>query len=242
LEETEMKNDAKWIAPILLLVAACLSGNGCATTKQARSVTPQKGEASVVGDDIALLQEGKDDQPLLIYETSSANWSGYSKVIIMPVKFAKPEGASASDLEDLQALTDRMHAALLHELGQVLEVVTEPGPGALRVETTLYDAQQKQAAGNLISGVLPVGFVVNGIVAAARGKSLFVGELSEEMKITDATSGKLIAEAVDRRVGRKYQSAEFTTWGEAYDAIDYWAKRVHSAICKRKGVTKCPDA
>jgi len=25
-------------------------------------------------------------------------------VIIMPVKFAKPQGASASDLEDLQAL------------------------------------------------------------------------------------------------------------------------------------------
>ena len=237
-----MKNDAKWIAPILLLVAACLSGNGCATTKQARSVTPQKGEASVVGDDIALLQKGKDDQPLLIYETSSANWSGYSKVIIMPVKFAKPDGASASDLEDLQALTDRMHAALVHELGQVLEVVTEAGPGALRLETSLYDAQKKQTAGNLISGVLPVGFVVNGIVAAARGKSLFVGELSEEMKITDAMSGKLIAEAVDRRVGRKYQSAEFTTWGEAYDAIDYWAKRVHSAICKRRGMTECPRA
>jgi hypothetical protein len=67
-------------------------------------------------------------------------------VIIMPVKFAKPQGASASDLEDLQALTDRMHAALVHELGQVLEVVTEPGPGALRVETSLYDAQKKQTA------------------------------------------------------------------------------------------------
>jgi len=68
-----MKNDAKWIAPILGLAAVFLSGNGCATTKQARSVTPQKGEASVVGDDIALLQEGKDDQPLLIYETAFAN-------------------------------------------------------------------------------------------------------------------------------------------------------------------------
>ena len=68
-----MKDDAKLISPILGLVAACLSGNACATTKQARRVTPQKGEASVVGDDIALLQESKDDQPLLIYETAFAN-------------------------------------------------------------------------------------------------------------------------------------------------------------------------
>jgi Protein of unknown function (DUF3313) len=235
-----MKNDATWITPVLGLVAACLVGNGCATSKQARSVTPEKGEASVLGDDGALLQEGKDGQPLLIYESSSANWSGYSKVIIMPVKFAKPEGASANDLQDLQTLTDSMQAALVRELGQILEIVTEPGPGTLRVETSLYDAQKKKTAGNLISGVLPVGALVNGIVVAARGKSLFVGELSEEMKITEAMSGKLIAEAVDRRVGRKYQSAEFTTWGEAHDAIEYWAKSAHSAICKRKGMTECP--
>jgi hypothetical protein len=229
------------IKPIVPLFAVVILGAGCATTKQARSVEPPKGDASLLGEDRALLQKGTENQPLLRYENPAADWSSYTKAIVTPARFEKPEGASASDLEDLQKLTDAMYAVLVEQLGHVVEIVTEPGPGTLRIDAAIYDAQKKQTGLNLISGALPVGIAVNAVVVAARGKSLAVGELSGEMKITDTMTGELIAAAVDRRVGRKYQSAAFQSWGEAYDAMEYWAKQTRHAICTRKGMADCPE-
>ena len=122
-------------------------------------------EGSVLGADGApLLQEGKNDEPLLRY----ANWSGYTKATIMPVKFEKPEGASQDEVADLQKLADSMHAALARDLGQYLEIATEPGPDTLRVEATIYDAQKKNTVLNAFTGIFPVGIVVNAAVRSSR--------------------------------------------------------------------------
>lgn len=226
----------------MVAMAACLLAAGCSTTKQARSVTPsEKGDAAILGDYGALLQEGKDDQALLRYENPATNWSQYTKAIIEPVKFEKPEDASAGDLEDLQKLADASHGLLIQEMGQVLEIVKEPGPGTLKVESAIYNAQKKRAVMNFISGVMPIGMGINAIAVAIRGKPLSVGELSGEMKVTDAATGQLVLVAVDRRVGRKYQSAEFKSLGEAYDAIEYWAKRARFVTCERKGLPDCQE-
>ncbi len=230
------------ISSLMVAMAACLLAAGCSTTKQARSVTPaEKGDAAILGDYGSLLQEGKDDESLLRYENPAVDWSKYTKAIIAPVKFEKPEDASPGDLEDLQKLADASQGLLIQEMGQVLEIVKEPGPGTFMVESALYNAQKKRTAMNFISGVMPIGMAVNLVTVAIRGKPLSVGELSGEMKVTDASTGQLVLAAVDRRVGRKYQPAEFKYWGEAYDAIEYWAKRARYVTCVRKGLPDCQE-
>jgi hypothetical protein len=236
-----MHVQARRIVLAVGLFAAGVSGVGCATTKQARDVTPDTGGAAILrGDEIALLQKNNVDGPLLKYKNPAARWSGYTKAIVMPVKFEKPEGASEEDLQNLQKMADTMHGFLAEQVAHVLEIVTEPGPDTLRIESVIYDAQNKKTALNFITGVFPVGVLVNLVVTAARGKPTFVGELSGELTITDATSGELLAANVDRRVGRKYQSAEFSGSGEAYDATEFWAKQTRYDICQWKAMTDCP--
>jgi len=190
--------------------------------------------------DPSAFQQGQGDQPR--YENPSAEWSSYTKAIIMPTRFRAPEGASESELVALESLNDCLHAVLVQELGQVLEIVTEPGPGTLRIEASVFDGGRKLSGISVMSARLPEGAAVSAVAASASAKPLSVRELNGEMKITDAVSGDLIADGVDRRVGRKDQSASLKTWGEAYDAIQSWARETRSAICKRKGMANCPDA
>jgi hypothetical protein len=210
------------------------------TTKQARKVTPaETGDAAILGDYGALLKKGTGDEALLTYKNPNANWRGYNKLIIMPVKFEKPDKASESDLADLQKLADNAFLLMNQELGQDIAIVAEPGPDTLRVEMALYNAQKKRTAMNFISGVMPIGMAINVLAVGARGKPLGVGELSGEMKVTDAASGEILAAAVDRRVGRKYQSAQFKSWGEANDAIVYWSKRSRFVLCELRAMPPC---
>ena len=189
-------------------LTACLFGVGCSTTKQARSVTPaESGEAAILGDYGPLLQKGEGDEALLRYETPGVAWPDYTKAIVMPVKFEKSEKLQSDSLEDLQKLADASYVLLVGELGQVFEIVIEPDANTLRVEAAFYGAQKKKTVLNVISGVIPIGVGLNVIAVGLRGKPLSVGELSGEMKITDASSGGLLLAGVDRRVGRKYQSA-----------------------------------
>jgi hypothetical protein len=76
------KGHTRWNSNITGVLAVSLSSVGCVTMKQARSVTPAKGEASVVSDD-ALLRQGKGDEPLRTYRNPAANctpsdWRGSS--------------------------------------------------------------------------------------------------------------------------------------------------------------------
>lgn len=237
-EERNMKTTRIFALSLTMTVGFLEAG--CATTKQARNVTPQtEGDSAVLGDYGALLQKGTGDEALLTYKNPAANWPAYTKIIIMPVKFQKPEKASEDELNDLQTLANNAQGLMNQQLGQDVQIVTEPGPNTLRMELALYNAGKKRVVMNFISGVAPIGMATNLAVGAARGKVLGVGELSAEMKVTDASTAELLAAAVDRRVGRKYQAAQFESWGEANDAIDYWAKRTRYVLCNLRAMPAC---
>ena len=53
----------------------------------------------------------------------------------------------------------------------------------------------------------------------------FVGSAEAEMKATDSVRGDLLAEAVDQRAGGMgLKSAASFQWGDAQNAMDYWAQ------------------
>jgi len=117
--------------------------------------------------------------------------------------------------------------------------VPSPEAGALKVETAIYEADKSSPTMDFISTVMPIGLAVSIVKSAATGKPLNVGEISGEMKITDATTGQLIGAAVDRRVGGKSFSGMFTSWDDANQAMEYWAKKLRYALCTGRGNTAC---
>ena len=213
-------------------VVVSVLGSGCSTTKQARSVeAPEKGRSAILADYKSLLEKGKDDEALLIYIKKDVDWNSYTKAQILPVIFNKPEGWRGGDLEELQKLANYCHGKLQEEIGKDVQIVADPGPNTGVVQVAVFNPERELVAANLITGVMPIGIVVSGAAAEIEGKNMTTGELSAELKVVDGVSNELLAAAVDRRVGRKYQAMMFKTWGEAYAACDFWAKQTRYRLC-----------
>jgi Protein of unknown function (DUF3313) len=66
-------------------------------------------------------------------------------------------------------------------------------------------------------------------IVKVRGQHLliFAGSAEAAFKATDSSTGQLLAESVDKRVGgMAVSSAAQVQWGDAQNAMDYWAQRI----------------
>jgi hypothetical protein len=208
---------------------------GCAQTKQARSVE----ESGYLGSDIyQKLQDGKEGQALKVYRNEQVDIASYRNVIIDNVYIQKPDNASPEDIALLQTLANNFHAYLTQELKKQYTVVPVPDPSTIRFQAGLFNPEKKNVVMNTISSIVPIGAAVSVIKDASVGKPLNTGAISVEMKITDATTGQLIAAAVDKRVGQKY-SGDFKSWGDADAAMEYWAKLIGYRACQAKKGANC---
>jgi hypothetical protein len=223
---------------LFLILAGGVTLSSCAPSKQARTV--DVGNTGILGD-YSMLGEGTDDQALRTYRNKNADWTKYTKVIIDPVKFQKPEDASQEELGDLQNLVNNMEILLRQEVGKDYQIVTDPGPGTLRVRAAIFDAKKKRMVGNILSSLVPIGIGLSIVKDVALGKPLAVGEISGEMKINDSQTNELLGAAIDRRVGQKYSGGAFDSWSEANAAIEYWAKRLRFALCNARGGANCVE-
>ena len=218
---------------VLPLTLLALLG-GCAETKQAKNVK----ESGFLGD-YSRLQPGAKDEALLRYRNPAADVTKYNKVIIAPVKIFKPEDASPEEVADLEKLAGNFNAYLTEALGKDYQIVQTPGPGTMKVETAITGASKSGRTMDLVSSVMPIGMAVSSGKDFVTGKPTGVGEVSAEMRVTDATTGELLGEAVDRRVGGKDPSGMFDSWNDADKAMQYWAKRLAYVLCTERGGTGC---
>ena len=62
-----------------------------------------------------------------------------------------------------------------------------------------------------------------------------------EAKITDAETGKILMEAVDRRGGTKDLSGMTNEWNDVEKAYDYWADALRFRLCLLRGGTDCVE-
>lgn len=221
---------------IVMMAAGGLCLGGCADSKQARNV--DIGNTGILGD-YSMLKEGHADEGIRVYRNAHANWPGYTKIIIDPVLFQKPENASEKYLADLKRIAIEFFDRLHDQLSQDYQLVTEPGPGTIRIQTALFNAKEKSVGRNLVSSVVPIGVGISVLKDATTGKPTAVGEISVEAKVTDTRSGELLAAGIDRRVGQKYSSGTFDSWAEANEAVDYWAKQARFMLCKGRGGADC---
>jgi hypothetical protein len=218
---------------LALLALAALSG-GCAETQRAKTVK----ESGFLGD-YSRLQPGAGEEALLRYRNPAADLKTYDKVVIAPVQIFKPQDASEAEVADLQKLAGNFNAYLARELSKDYQIVQAPGPGTLMIEAAITGAEKSGRTMDLVSSVVPVGMVVSAGKDFTTGKPTGAGEISAEMRITDAATGQVVAEAVDRRVGGKDPSGMFNEWNDADKAMEYWARRAAYVLCTERGGEGC---
>lgn len=208
----------------LLLAMILVFATGCKTPMQERKV-----ELSGFLGDYSKLHPGKSGQAQLIYVNPDANFPKYSKIIIDPITVWAIKNSSLAQLpdKDLIALQSYLYWKLNAELSKDYAIVDQPGPDVMRLRVALTEAKGEQVVRNTVSSVLPVGMAISVLKLAATGTHTAVGEANIEGELLDSETGLRLAAAVDGRAGRKaIVSGNFTKWGDAQDAFDYWAQQL----------------
>lgn len=223
------------VGKLLLSAAALLVFAGCAGSYQARSVDVK--DSPLVNPE--LLKKGTGDQALYRYVNPNIDIRKYNKVLVDPVLVVKDGELSKDELENYQKLANNAYVYLVRELQKDYQIVQTPEPGTMRVQMAIVDADHSKPVRNTLSTFMPIGMGLSAVKYAATGKMSGVGEITGEMKVTDAGSGELLGAALDRRVGGKELTTLWSGWANADAGLQYWAKRLAWALCDVRGGTSC---
>ena len=109
----------------------------------------------------------------------------------------------------------------------------------MRIQWAIIDADSSKPVRNTLSTIIPIGMAVSLIKVAAVGKQAGVGEITTEIKFSDAVTGDLLGAALDRRVGGKDITKLWSSWNNADKALKYWAQRMGYVVCTEKKMQAC---
>jgi hypothetical protein len=219
----------------LMLFVCAVMLNACGGSYQARSIDVK--ESMLVSPSV--LQKGEGDQALYRYVNPDLKIGQYNKLIIDPVLIVKDAQLDEKERENYQKLANNALVYLTQELQQDYQIVTTPEPGTMRIQFAIIDADSSKPVRNVLSSVSPIGIGLNLVKYAATGKQSGVGEISSEIKVTDAMTGTLLGAALDKRVGGKNPKGIVDTWYNADQALQYWAKKVRYVMCSQRGDSGC---
>jgi Protein of unknown function (DUF3313) len=195
--------------------------------QRAQGETPARPPPSgFLGNDYSLLTppaEGSDQQAMLRYTNANTNWSNYNAIIIAPVTFWAVDDSKVS-AADQQTLCKYFDKVLIKELGKNFTIVDQPGPGVAKLSAALTDATSAVPVLRTISLVSPQARVLSLIKMATTGTYPFVGSAQGAARLTDSLSGQLLEAWADKQMGgASLKSVDVFWWGDAKNAMDYWA-------------------
>jgi Protein of unknown function (DUF3313) len=247
VEENVMKNSLqkKMMAGIAAAgLAAALIAAGCSTTVQSAPEAAKAVESGgpllssvtgFLGPDASKLAPGPEGGAALVWINPNARWSSYTKIQLVPVEFWAAADSKVSTA-DQQTLTTYFYNALQTDLSKSYTLVDQPGPGVMTLRVALMDATTAVPGLRTVSVVIPQLRVINAAQSLATDSYAFVGSAEAEMKLTDSVTGALLAEAVDQRAGGMgIKSAASFRWGDAQNAMDYWAEKATSRLLQLQG-------
>jgi hypothetical protein len=160
---------------------------------------------------------------MLRYVNPDTKWSSYNKILIAPVTFWAADDSKVS-AADQQALCNYAYNEFVKVLGKNFILTSQPGPGVAKLSVALTDASTAVPALRSISVVVPQARVLSAVKKLATGSYAFVGSAQGALKLNDSTSGQLLAAAVDKQLGgTSVKNIDVFKWGDAENAIDYWA-------------------
>jgi len=184
------------------------------------------GPAQFLGADASLLQPGAEGQAAYRYINPNVQWSNYKKVLLKPVEFWDADNSSVSP-DNQKILCSYFYNSLKQNLEKNFTMVDQPGPGVIAVHVAIINAEGATPGLRSVSLIVPQARILNMAQSAFTGHAAFAGSAEAAFTATDASSGQLLAESVDKRVGgMAVANAAQVQWGDAESAMDYWSKTI----------------
>jgi len=219
---------------IFSLVAVAVLAAGCAATKSgdADDIRYSGYLSSYEG----LVKTADSDFAAFRYIKPGIDLLPYTGILVEKPQALMSEQTTADiGTEDMAYLLSSFDESLRTTLGTKFKLVSQPGPGVLRVRSCLTDADSSIGALTPFSRLVPVGLVISTAKKVATGTAVNVGKVTAEMEIVDAASGEQLGAAVDRRIGTGVTRLMFTNWGDVRAVFDVWAERTAERL-QEKGL------
>jgi len=197
--------------------------SACTTTQAAKVELPHDHCAYLAPDICSKLTPGPAGGVSLRYIAPNVNWSQYTKVMISPVTVwggvKKDVGAA-----DAQYLANYLYQAMVKQVGAKFQLVDEPGPGVMKLQIALTNAETAVPVLRTISMLIPQARVLATLKYVATGSYPFVGSAQGEAEVTDSVTGQVLVAGVDRRIGGgSLETAAQWQLGDAQNVMDNWA-------------------
>lgn len=218
----------------LLLISAC-------STTQKVDLKQASVNCGLLGSDCARrLVPGGDEQIGLRYINPTAQWTGYKQVMISPVTFWGGDSTPVS-AADQQTLVNYFNQQLHEQVGKQLQVVQQSGPGVLKIDVAMTDAETATPVLRSVTMIVPQAHMLSNLKYLATGTFPFVGGAQAEFRATDSVTGKVLAEGVDKRIGGgAFQTGFQWQWGDAENAINMWSEMLGKRLAAWTSGTEQP--
>lgn len=206
------------------VLAICLLALSACTATQKAAVRETSVECSFLGSVCNRLTPGGKKQAGLRYINPAAKWTQYSKIMVSSVTFWGGDRTRMSG-SDEQMLVNYFHQQLVAELGKKFEIVDKPGPGVLKLDVALMDAEAATPGLRSVSMLVPQAHMLSNLKYLATGTFPFVGAAQGAAKLTDSQTGQVLGAWVDRQIGGGSVRTAFQwQWGDAENAITEWSR------------------
>ena len=230
---------------LLILVGVMVVLPACAATRHATHVD----KSGFLGEE--LYEKMKPGDPSK-GELAALRWVDPNESMLHPnlkriildhiVLYRQPQHLGGGESNEAsQELLNYFYSKLYMELSKRYEIVDTPGPETIRMQIAVTDYEQSWVALDMISTVVPQLRAVSTLKMLATEKPAFVGDAQIEIKITEAQTGKIVAAAVDRRVGGKTLGKGLDSWADVKHAFDWWSQLAVHRICVYTGGSNCPE-
>jgi len=192
----------------------------------------KKEEYSGFLGDYSKLQAAKstDGEPVMRWVSADLKSGHYSQIMLDPVVlYPEPKPSEHVSEQALNTMTMKLEDNLRRELGAELPLVSSPAPQTLRLRVALtgVDISNK---GFKPYEIMPIALVVKGALLATGNRTQEVG-LFMELEVTDAESGKLLAQVVRKSFGENLSNKDKDLTQQDVDAVlNNWAKNLRTVL------------
>lgn len=202
----------------ILSLMVCTSLVGC-------SGAPTAGKSGFLRD---YSQLKKDSDGAMRYMNPRISLKEYNKFVIDPIviHFAPKADGTSVNPENLKKVTDYFQKRLVKGLTESgrYQVVTEPGPGVLRLRIAITGIKKGTAALN----ILPQTKLVGGGLGGA----------AFEAEAVDSVSGERVGAVMESESGSRFNyGAGMTALGYAKAVINNWVERFVKRLDEAHGYT-----
>lgn len=224
-----------------LLLALVLTA-GCAETRHAKSVDKSGFLGKALYEKLTP-GDSSTGEASLRWVSDSAKGHKEGKVILDPVVlYRQPQDIQKGNTnQDAQELINYFHSRLYEELSKYFEIVNKPGPQTFRFQVALTDYEERWVTLDMISTAIPQMLLISQLKGVVTEKPSFVGAAQVELKVSDSLTGKVVAAAVDRRVGGKTLFKGTDSWADVKNAMDYWAVQAAYRTCVLGDKANCGE-